>query len=305
MGRAAGRDLRGRRATLSMRASTKASASRLRSRRARTSRRCAPAWPRERPPCASRQPFSASFSGETRIDAGLAGLLVLEQQVGHARHRRRRRRCGCRASAPLRPAISTLSNSVAVAAIDVPPIFSTLCVPVMPPPPVSMPDTGRIGDDIARGDEGRARLFRAERRHQPVGHGVVDEEGIGARKRRDVAVRSVHHVAVEHDDRAGLSDRRDDAVLVRQFGQAVLVGHAIFLLLQRHLVMVFRRLADAGQKQAVRPGDQHQRAVVAACFPPAAPTWTARACAACRPRRARSRNRSASRIPCPGSPACS
>ena len=47
-----------------------------------------------------------------------------------------------------------------------------------------------------------------------------------------------------------------------EFGEAVLVGDAIFLALQRAQIMIVRRLSDAGEIGAVRSRDQHQRAIV-------------------------------------------
>src|SRR3546814_12796245 len=89
----------------------------------------------------------------------------------------------------------------------------------------------RISDwssDVCSSDlEPGARLVHAERLFEPVADRVIDEEGVGAREGRDVAVRPVHQIAVEQDDGAGLAGRRDDAVLVRELGEALRVGHAI------------------------------------------------------------------------------
>src|SRR3546814_20664087 len=77
-----------------------------------------------------------------------------------------------------------------------------------------------------------SRRFRPIGSDQTVGDGVIDDEGIGPRKRGDVAVGAVHCVAIEDDDRSGVAGRCNDTVFGGQLCKAVLVRNAIFLLLQ-------------------------------------------------------------------------
>src|SRR3546814_12223795 len=67
--------------------------------------------------------------------------------------------------------------------------------------------------------------------------------------------------SVEQDDGAGLAGRRDDAVLVRELGEALLVGHAIFLFLERAQIMIVGGFAEARQIGAVRSRNDNQRPV--------------------------------------------
>lgn len=69
---------------------------------------------------------------------------------------------------------------------------------------------------LACSDEFRARHFGAIGDHQPVGRGVIDHEGIGARKGGDVAVRPMHDIAIKNDHRARIADGCDDAMLGRR-----------------------------------------------------------------------------------------
>ncbi len=71
----------------------------------------------------------------------------------------------------------------------------------------------------------------------------------------------MHRVAVEEHHRAGLGRHGADAALLHQQLQADRVRHAVFLFLQRLLVVLVGRLAHARDELAVRAGHQHQRAV--------------------------------------------
>src|SRR3546814_12219574 len=85
-----------------------------------------------------------------------------------------------------------------------------------------------------------SRRFRPIGSDQTVGDGVIDDEGIGPRKRGDVAVGAVHCVAIEDDDRSGVAGRCNDPVFGGKLCKAVLVRNAIFLLLQGRAIMVFK-----------------------------------------------------------------
>ena len=65
--------------------------------------------------------------GEGRIDAGLAGLLVLQQQVGDAAKGRDHEDPTVKVRARAVPD-HRVSRSSSTRDIDVPPIFSTVCV---------------------------------------------------------------------------------------------------------------------------------------------------------------------------------
>src|SRR3546814_1238666 len=78
---------------------------------------------------------------------------------------------------------------------------------------------------------------------------------MGAREGREVAVRSVHQIAVEQDDRARLADGSHYAVGMGELSETILVRHTIFLLLERYFVMVVRSFAYAGQKDPMRTRD--------------------------------------------------
>src|SRR3546814_21160761 len=73
----------------------------------------------------------------------------------------------------------------------------------------------------------------AEGLDRGIAHRIEGEEGIGARQGRDVAVRPVHEVAVEHDDGAHLAGGGHDATLGGKAGQRLVIGHAAVLALQR------------------------------------------------------------------------
>src|SRR3546814_17202270 len=84
---------------------------------------------------------------------------------------------------------------------------------------------------------------------------------MGAREGREVAVRSVHQIAVEQDDRARLADGSHYAVGMGELSETILVRHTIFLLLERYFVMVVRSFAYAGQKDPMRTRRSEERRV--------------------------------------------
>src|SRR3546814_19456949 len=100
-------------------------------------------------------------------------------------------------------------------------------------------------DVLARRNELRPRRFRPIGSDQTVGDGVIDDEGIGPRKRGDVAVGAVHRVALEDDDRSGVAGRCNDPVFGGRFSKDVLVRPAIFLLLLGNPTLVFRRFTNS------------------------------------------------------------
>src|SRR3546814_18118983 len=85
-------------------------------------------------------------------------------------------------------------------------------------------------------EEPGARLAHAERRLQPVADRMIDEEGVGARKGCDVAVRPVHQVAVEQDHRSGLAGRRDDRSEehTSELQSLMRISYAVFCMTKKH-----------------------------------------------------------------------
>ncbi len=107
------------------------------------------------------------------------------------------------------PAISC--RSIHTRLIEVPPIFSTVCAPrgrgvvfvthvshlkICVRPKVQ---DQRHGFGLAAIGQKADAAFWRKWTCQLIGHGVVNEERIGARKRRDIAVRPMHCIAIEQD----------------------------------------------------------------------------------------------------------
>src|SRR5690606_40004485 len=105
--------------------------------------------------------------------------------------------------------MSTVSSSSGVRDMDVPPIFSTVWLVVWSVirSPTVRYWAGRLSAQlaafdrerrlgIARAEESGTRRLGRKRLDHPVGPGIVDKEGIGARKRGDIAVRAVQRIAV-------------------------------------------------------------------------------------------------------------
>lgn len=70
---------------------------------------------------------------------------------------------------------------------------------------------------------------RAKRIMYCVFRVIVDVKQVCARIRRDIAVGSVHDIAIEKDGTSGGSYDFDDTVAIRELFQAFLVGDAVFL----------------------------------------------------------------------------
>src|SRR5690606_28884752 len=83
----------------------------------------------------------------------------------------------------------------------------------------------------------RPPLGRRERFGERVLYAVEHEEHVAARIRRDVGVRSVHHVALEEDHGTDGPHEGLDAALVHQRGQRSGIGHADELAAQRFAVV--------------------------------------------------------------------
>src|SRR5690606_3582393 len=115
---------------------------------------------------------------------------------------------------------------------------------------------------LTLGNEVGAWCEPAERRLGRIIHMVVDIEQIAARTRRDIAVRTMHGVAVEEQHAARRPGGGVDTMTLGQPGQAVVIRYAELLLAQRLFIMIFRGGAHAADELLVRAGDQHQRAVV-------------------------------------------
>src|SRR3546814_10131923 len=104
------------------------------------------------------------------------------------------------------------------------------CLPLFPFAWRSGGPPGR-GDRLrpALAEEVRAPPGAAEGLDRGIAHRIEGEEGIGARQGRDVAVRPVHEVAVEHEDGAHLAGGGHDATLGGKARERLVIGPAVVL----------------------------------------------------------------------------
>src|SRR5690606_6528078 len=107
-----------------------------------------------------------------------------------------------------------------------------------------------------------ARCQPELRRFEDVLHAVVHHEHIGAWPRGDVAVRSMHGIAVEEHHGARLASHGANAALLNQELQAEWVRHSVLLPAQRLLVMFFWRFSYARNEVFVRARNDHERTIL-------------------------------------------
>src|SRR3546814_13210134 len=85
---------------------------------------------------------------------------------------------------------------------------------------------------------------------------VVHHEYIGARPWRNIAIGTMHGVAIEKHHRTRLGRHGLNTALLGQQLQAQGIGHPLFLLLERLLVVVVGRDTLAGRSEERRVGKE-------------------------------------------------
>ena len=111
------------------------------------------------------------------------------------------------------------------------------------------------------GDELRAGLLAAVGRREGVVNTVIDKKHIAPRPRRHIRIGAVQNIAIKNQYRSRPARGGRDAAVLNAMGNAFFIRNSIFLLFQRLLIMIFRRLSNAADELEMRSGNDHQRSV--------------------------------------------